>query len=42
MKRTFTDKGRNCAFDLWKQGATFSDIGGVINAKLRFVFTILP
>lgn len=33
MKRTFTDEERNCVFDLWKQGAGFSDIGRVIDAK---------
>lgn len=41
MKRTFTEEERNCVFDLWKQGAGFSDIGRVIEAKPGSIFTIL-
>ena len=41
MKRTFTEEERNCVFDLWKQGAGFSDIGRVIDAKPGSIFTIL-
>ena len=41
MKRTFTDEERDCVFDLWKQGAGFSDIGRVIDAKPGSIFTIL-
>jgi len=41
MKRTFTEEERICVFNLWKQGAGFSDIGRVINAKPGSVFTIL-
>ena len=32
MKRTFTQDERNIVFDLWKQGAAFSDVGRVIDA----------
>jgi IS30 family transposase len=41
MKRSFTQEERDCVFDLWKQGAGFSDIGRVISAKPGYVFTIL-
>jgi len=41
MKRRFTQDERNIAFDLWKQGAGFSDIGRVIDAKPGSMFTIL-
>lgn len=41
MKRTFTVVERNIFFDLWKQGAGFSAIGRVIDAKPGSVFTIL-
>lgn len=41
LKRTFTQDERELVFDLWKQGAGFSDIGRVIEAKPGSVFTIL-
>lgn len=41
MKRTFTEEERSYVFDLWKQGAGFSDIGRVIDAKPGSIFTIL-
>lgn len=41
MKRTFTKEEKNLVYDLWKQGAGFSDIGRVIEAKPGSVFTIL-
>jgi IS30 family transposase len=41
LKRTFTQDERNLVFDLWKDGAGFSDIGRVIEAKPGSVFTIL-
>lgn len=40
-KRTFTQDERTLVFDLWKQGAGFSDIGRIIEAKPGSVFTIL-
>lgn len=40
-KRTFTQEERSLVFDLWKQGAGFSDIGRVIEAKPGSIFTIL-
>ncbi len=40
-KRTFTFDERELVFELWKQGAGFSDIGRVIDAKPGSVFTIL-
>jgi IS30 family transposase len=33
LKRTFTTDERNFVFDLWKDGARFSDIGRVTEAK---------
>ena len=41
IKRTFTQDERALVFDLWKQGAGFSDIGRVIEAKPGSVFIIL-
>jgi len=41
MKRTYTQEERDLAFDLWKQGAGFSDIGRVLDAKPVSIFTIL-
>ena len=41
MKRKFTQAERDIVFDLWKQGAGFSDIGRVIDAKPGTIFTIL-
>jgi IS30 family transposase len=41
MTRTFTQDERDIVFDLWKQGAGFSDIGRVIDAKPGSIFTIL-
>jgi len=41
MKRTYTKEERDLVFDLWKQGAGFSDIARVIEAKPGSVFTIL-
>jgi IS30 family transposase len=40
-KRTFTQDERTLVFDLWKQGAGFSDIGRIIEAKPGSMFTIL-
>ncbi|QPG04603.1 IS30 family transposase [Salinimonas marina] len=40
-KRTFTPEERALVFDLWKQGAGFSEIGRVVAAKPGSVFTIL-
>lgn len=40
-KRTFTQQERDIVFDLWKQGAGFSDIARVIDAKPGSIFTIL-
>jgi hypothetical protein len=41
IKRTFTKGEKDLVYDLWKQGAGFSDIGRVIEAKPGSVFTIL-
>jgi len=41
IKRTFTQEEKDLVYDLWKQGAGFSDIGRVIEAKPGSVFTIL-
>jgi len=41
IKRTFTKDEKDLVYDLWKQGAGFSDIGRVIEAKPGSVFTIL-
>lgn len=41
IKRTFTQDERTLVFDLGKQGAGFSDIGRIIEAKPGSVFTIL-
>jgi IS30 family transposase len=41
LKRAFTTDERNLVFDLWKDGAGFSDIGRVIEAKPGSIFTIL-
>jgi IS30 family transposase len=41
LKRTFTTDERNLVFDLWKDGAGFSDSGRVIEAKPGSIFTIL-
>lgn len=41
MKRTYTQEEKDLVFDLWKQGAGFSDISRVINAKPGSIFTIL-
>ena len=41
LKRTITPDEREFVFDLWKQGAGFSDIGRIIDAKPGSVFTIL-
>jgi len=41
MKRTYTQEERDLVFDLWKQGAGFSDIGRVLDAKPGSIFTIL-
>jgi hypothetical protein len=41
MKRTFTQDERDVVFDLWRQGAGFSDIGRVMDAKPGSIFTIL-
>ncbi len=41
IKRTYTQDERTLVFDLWKQGAGFSDISRIIEAKPGSVFTIL-
>jgi len=41
IKRTFTQDEKDLIYDLWKQGAGFSDIGRVIEAHLGSVFTVL-
>ena len=41
IKRTFTSEERSLVSDLWKQGAGFSDIGRVIEAKPGSIFTVL-
>lgn len=41
MKRTYTQEERDLVFDLWKQGAGFSDIGRILDAKPGSIFTIL-
>ena len=41
IKRTFTSEERSLVFDLWKQGAGFSDNGRVIEAKPDSIFTVL-
>lgn len=41
MKRTYTQEEKDLVFDLWKQGAGFSDISRVIDAKPGSIFTIL-
>lgn len=41
MKRTYTQQERDLVFDLWKQGAGFSDISRVLDAKPGSIFTIL-
>lgn len=40
-RRTFTQEERDIVFDLWKQGAGFSDIATIIDAKPGSIFTIL-
>ena len=40
-KRTFSQEEKDLVYDLWKQGAGFSDIGRVIEAQPGSVFTIL-
>jgi IS30 family transposase len=40
-KRTFTPEEKNLIFDLWKQGAGFSDIGRIIEAAPGSIFTVL-
>jgi len=40
-KRTFTPEEHELVFNLWKQGAGYSDIGKVITAPPGSVFTIL-
>lgn len=41
MQRTYTQEEKDLVFDLWKQGAGFSDISQVIDAKPGSIFTIL-
>ncbi len=41
MKRTYSKEERDLVFNLWKQGAGFSDIGRVLQAKPGSIFTIL-
>ena len=41
MKRTYTKEERDLVFDLWKQGAGFSDIARTLDSKPGSIFTIL-
>lgn len=41
MKRTYTPEERDLVFELWKQGAGFSDISRMLDAKPGSIFTIL-
>ena len=41
VKRTFTQGQKDLVFDLWKEGAGFSDIGKVLEAAPGTVFTAL-
>jgi IS30 family transposase len=41
VKRTFTQDEKYLIFNLWKQGAGFSDIGRVIDAAPGTIFTVL-
>jgi len=41
VKRTFTTQERDIVFDLWKQGAGFSDIARITDSKPGSIFTIL-
>jgi Transposase and inactivated derivatives, IS30 family len=40
-KRTFTVGEKERVFDLWKEGAGFSDIARVLDAKPGTIFTVL-
>jgi hypothetical protein len=40
-KRIFTQDEKELIFNLWKQGTGFSDIGRVLDAAPRTVFTAL-
>jgi hypothetical protein len=41
MKRTYSQQEKDLVFDLWKQGAGFSKIARVLDAKPGSIFTIL-
>lgn len=41
MKRQYTQQERSLVFDLWKQGAGFSDIARILDSKPGSIFTIL-
>lgn len=40
-KHTFSIDEKELVFDLWKQGAGYSDIGRVLDSKPGTVFTVL-
>jgi hypothetical protein len=39
--RTFTQAQKDLVYDLWKQGAGFSDFGRIIKVQPGSVFTII-
>lgn len=41
MKRTYNQDEKDLGFNLWKQGANFSEINRVMDAKPGSIFTIL-
>lgn len=41
VKLTFNQVERTLVLDLWEQGAGFSDIGRIIEAKPESAFTVL-
>ena len=41
MKRTYSLQEKDLVFDLWKQGAGFSDIARVLDAQPGSIFTVL-
>ncbi|OUS27653.1 IS30 family transposase [Gammaproteobacteria bacterium 45_16_T64] len=41
MNRKYTQEERDLVFDLWKQGAGFSDIAKILDSKPGSIFTIL-
>ena len=41
MKRTYSQEEKDLVFELWKQGAGFSEIARILDAKPGSIFTIL-